>query len=274
MHASLKINYPPRFAARWGYERPNAEYIEKIFLAKHQEQLEFVETIGKFAEQLNNIPVETQDVFSPRWAQNWFPPFDGISAYVLAASRRPSTIFEIGSGNSTKFFARAARNHSAQTQIISVDPQPREEIDKLCSRIHRAPLEDLDLQEFDVLAPGDILFFDGSHRSFQNSDVSVFFIDVLPRMPDGVVVGIHDIFWPVDYPKSWVDRYYNEQYLLGAYMLAYGEHFPLISSASYSWRNLMPEIHAALPESLVAALPRISGGSIWFEKRSVTSIAG
>ncbi len=273
MHAHLKINFPPRFAARWGYEKPNAEYIEEIFRSKHGEQLTFIEMIGSFGAHLNNIPAQTPNATEPRWVQDWFPPLDGMSSYAMAASRKPNTIFEIGSGNSTKFFARAIRDHSLSTKIISIDPQPREEIDQLCAEIYRAPLEDLALEEFNRLAPGDILFFDGSHRSFQNSDVSVFFIDVLPRLPDGVIIGIHDIFWPLDYPARWVDRYYNEQYLLGAYMLAFGNHFPLIFSVSYAFRNCMPEIEAALPDELLTKLPPIKGGCLWFEKRSVGSLA-
>ena len=273
MHANLKINFPPRFAARWGYEKANAEFIERIFKSKHSEQLDFINTIGAYGSQLNEVPLETPDDLQPRWVQGWFPPLDGMSTYTMAASKKPSTIFEIGSGNSTKFFAKAIRDQALNTQIISVDPQPREEIDKLCTKIYRLPLEDLTLAEFSTLGPGDILFFDGSHRSFMNSDVSVFFIDVLPRLPDGVIVGIHDIFWPLDYPAHWVDRYYNEQYLLGAYMLAYGEHFPLIFSVSYAFRNCMPEIQAALPDELVAKLPPIKGGCLWFEKRSVGSLA-
>lgn len=272
MLGELKINFPPRFASRWGYERENSEHIEKIFVAKQAEQLAFIKAMGAFAERFNAIPTETEIEKSPRWKQGWFPPLDGMSTYTVAGHYKPKTIFEIGSGNSTKFFNQAKIDLNLDAKLISVDPHPREEIDVICDEIFRIPLEDMDLGKFDILKPGDVLFFDGSHRSFQNSDVSVFFIDILPRLSDGVIVGIHDIFWPVDYPPTWVDRYYNEQYLLAAYMLGFGIHFPLIFSCSYAWRNLPEEIHAVLPTELVNRVERVSGGCIWFEKRSVSGL--
>lgn len=45
----------------------------------------------------------------------------------------------------------------------------------------------------------DVVFLDGSHRVFMNNDASVFFLDGLPRLPPGVLVGVHDIFLPEDY---------------------------------------------------------------------------
>src|SRR5262249_38681185 len=97
--------------------------------------------------------------------------------------------------------------------------RPRTEIDALCDQVIRRSLEDCDLAMFDALTPGDVLFFDGSHRVFTNSDVTVFFFEVLPRLNPGVLVHVHDIFWPWDYPPHWNERLYAEQYLLGAMLL-------------------------------------------------------
>jgi hypothetical protein len=72
------------------------------------------------------------------------------------------------------------------------------------------------------MEPGDFLFVDSSHRTFSNSDVTVIFMDVLPRLRAGVIVHFHDIFWPYDYLTEWADRYYTEQYLLGTYLLTAG----------------------------------------------------
>ena len=92
------------------------------------------------------------------------PPSGGMSTYAMAASKKPSTFFEIGSADSTKFFAKAIRDQALNTQIISVDPQPREDIDKLCTKIYWLPLEYLTLVEFTTIGPGDILIFDRNHR--------------------------------------------------------------------------------------------------------------
>jgi hypothetical protein len=72
---------------------------------------------------------------------------------------------------------------------------------------------------FDGLEAGDILYFDGSHRVFTNSDVTTLFLDIMPRLKSGVLVHIHDVFWPSDYPPDWNERFYSEQYILGAMLL-------------------------------------------------------
>ena len=61
-----------------------------------------------------------------------------------------------------------------------------------------------------------------------NSDVAVFFLDILPNLAPGVVVHIHDVFLPDDYPPQWIERYYSEQYLLACYLLAESTKFDVI----------------------------------------------
>ena len=118
-------------------------------------------------------------------------------------------------------------------KVISVDPQPRAEIDALCDKVCRMRLEDSDHQIFSVLQAGDILFFDGSHRVFTNSDVAVFFLEILPSLPPGVLVHIHDIFLPLDYPPEWNDRFYSEQYMLAAMLLCRDRPFDVILPNCY-----------------------------------------
>jgi hypothetical protein len=127
---------------------------------------------------------------------------------------------EIGSGNSTKFVNRAVRRNNLGTKIVSIDPHPRAEIDTICDELIRRPLEDMDLRLFDTLEAGDILMIDNSHRCFQNSDVTVVFLEVLPRLKPGVLIYIDDIYLPSDYPPEWSFRYYSEQYLLAVLLLA------------------------------------------------------
>jgi hypothetical protein len=116
--------------------------------------------------------------------------------------------------------ARAKRDGGLPTTITSIDPHPRAGIDTLCQRVIRQPLESSDLAVFADLRAGDVAFYDGSHRVFTNSDTTVFYLEVLPELPPGVLVGIHDILWPDDYLPEWADYWFSEQYLLGAYLLA------------------------------------------------------
>ena len=88
----------------------------------------------------------------------------------------------------------------------------------------------MDPAVFDQLGAGDLLFIDSSHRVLQNSDVTVLFLDVIPRLPPGVLVHVHDISLPYDYGAviEIIDRFYSEQYILAAYLLAEGNHIQVL----------------------------------------------
>jgi FkbM family methyltransferase len=266
---SIEIDFPPTFAVRWGRGRPSATFIEKIFSDQLNVQMEFLESLKEFVPNLAAIDVKAQSDTEPHWEQVWFPPLDGMSLYTLLAKHRPKNYVEIGSGNSTKFAHRAIKDHGLDTRITSIDPHPRAEIDALSKEVLRQGLENVDLSLFEAMLPGDVLLFDGSHRSFMNSDVSVFFIDVLPRLRPGIIVGVHDIFWPDDYPEHWIDRHYNEQYLLGAYLLARGPALQMVLSC-YWMATRHPEYVASLlseplKANIKAARKGIGGGCCWFK---------
>jgi hypothetical protein len=171
-------------------------------------------------EQLTAIPGEPVSPTEPHWNNGFLFGLDGASIYSFIRQRAPNRYVEIGSGNSTLFAARARRDGDLATHLTSIDPSPRREIDALCNTVIRSPIQDVPVDLFTSLEPGDIVFFDGTHRVFTNSDATVFFLDVLPEIPSGVLVGIHDIHLPDDYRPEHHDRYYSEQYLLGAYLLA------------------------------------------------------
>lgn len=101
-----------------------------------------------------------------------------------------------------------------------------------------------------------------------NSDVTVFFLDILPRLPAGILVGIHDIFLPYDYPPQWGERFYSEQYLLAAYLLAEGSHIEIELPCCFV--SSKPELKALLAPlyrhpRLVGMQP--SGSLFWFSTR-------
>jgi hypothetical protein len=114
---------------------------------------------------------------------------------------------------------RSIDDHGLGTRLVSIDPHPRAETEALCNEVVRQPLEDTDLSIFAALGPDDICFIDNSHLAFQNSVVTVFMLEVLPSLRPGVLVGIHDIMLPGDYPEAWRERFYNGQYLLAAFLL-------------------------------------------------------
>jgi hypothetical protein len=219
----LALEYPPAAedTPRFGWGKPAHARLTEILAAGDAQYADVLREFLAFEEDLLRIGNEPTAI-DPGWIQHppWMLGLDGVSLYGFVRSRRPSRYLEIGSGNSTKFVARARRDGHLDMAITSIDPHPRAEIDQLCDRIIRAPLERADLTVFEALEPGDVVFFDGSHRAFMNSDAVVFFVEVLPSLPPGVLVGVHDIFLPWDYPPQWGARYYSEQYLLACYLLA------------------------------------------------------
>ena len=186
--------------------------------------------------------MHARDPREPSWVNDWLPALDGAAIYAFIRSRAPSLYIEIGSGHSTKFAARAVRDGRLRTRIVSIDPQPRADMEGLCDRVLRVPLEAADLSVFDELSGGDVVFFDGSHRTFMNSDATVFFLEVLPRLADGVLVGVHDVFLPYDYPRDFADRYYSEQYLLAAHLIAGNPAFEPVLPTFYASRH--PELRS------------------------------
>lgn len=225
-------------------------------------------SFGHFLPWLRQIAFagDPQRPEAPHWGNAWMPVLDAVALYCLVAQKRPRYYVEIGSGNSTKFVAQAIADHHLDTRIISIDPRPRAEIDALCDEVLRKPLEQCNLELFGLLGKDDIVFADSSHRSLMNSDVTVFCCEILPALAGGVVVGIHDIFLPYDYPEQWVGRYYSEQYLLACYLLARGPllrvvlpvHFMLRRAAG---RDAAQAFCAGLPGA-----PQPDGGSFWLER--------
>lgn len=161
----------------------------------------------------------------PNWSNGFLPGLDIVSIHGFLRRNKPKIYLEVGSGNSTKVARRCIEMHHLQTQIVSIDPCPRAEIDALCDRVIRNRLEDTDLEEILALEAGDILFFDGSHHAFMNSDTVVFFLEILPRLKRGVLIEIHDICLPYDYPSTWSHRCYSEQYLLASAVTFAPERF-------------------------------------------------
>ncbi len=228
--ATVDDYYPVQPKMRWGDRKPSNPYIRQA-LERHCD--EYRATLHSFAAHRGILRTVKSDPdpaepLAPHWDNIWFHTFDAACLTCFLVERNPKRYVEIGSGNSTKFTRHAIRQAGLRTKITSIDPQPRAEIDLLCDHVSRCRLEDSDLLVFDELDEGDLLFFDGSHRLFQNSDVTVFFLEVLPKLKRGVLVHIHDIFLPDDYPESWTGRLYSEQYILGAMLICEKRPFRVV----------------------------------------------
>lgn len=210
--------------------------------------------------------VHATSLTEPYWNNGFLPGLDMVMLYTILAASNPSTYIEIGSGNSTKLAYKAKKDFSLHTKIISVDPHPRSEIDKLADQVYRTPFEKTDLAIFANLKKCDIVFVDNSHRVFPNSDAMVFFMEVLPILPPGVIVHFHDIYLPYDYPQDMCDRYYSEQYLLASFLLSNEKRYKAIMPCYFVSED--PELSRMLtPFWEHISMPTVErhGGSFWIE---------
>ncbi len=265
----VNLDYPPTVenAPRYGHGRPSHPGLERLIVAQRESYAAVVRGLARHADELAKIELSAADPRQPSWVNGMISGLDGASFYAFMRDRRPARYLEIGSGNSTKFVARAKADGGLATELTSIDPYPRAEIDELCDAVIRKPLEAVDLAVFEPIAAGDVVFFDGSHRTFMNSDVSVFFLDVLPALPAGVLVGIHDIYLPDDYPAEIAERFYSEQYPLATWLLG-GADVEIVLPA---WRvSNDPGLAGAL--DVLWERPGLGevdrhGVSFWFETR-------
>jgi len=247
----VKLDYPIFPVQRWEGAHPILDQIiEDGGIMFYQEGLDAM--VNNYYDDLKRIDF---------WDNQFFSGLDGVVLYSMIRAIKPAYYLEIGSGFSTMFAHRAIMDENLNTRIISIDPQPRAEIEELCFEVIKAPFEFVDINDLVKLNAMDIFFIDGSHRVFQNSDVVAFMFDIMPRLKSGVIVQVHDICLPWDYPVDWKMRFYSEQYMLGAWLM--GGH--------KGWDIIMPNAymtgHNRVPEKLKEF--GNFGGSFWMKKRTV-----
>jgi hypothetical protein len=194
---------------------------------------------------------------------------DAKALFVLLRAWRPARVMEVGSGHSSLLMADVNKRFlGGNMHITCIEPYPEPFLqDSGCGidRLIKAKVQDVPLEEFDALVPGDVLFIDSSHVSKAGSDVNHLFFEVLPRLASGVRIHIHDVFLPFEYPRSWLleqGRSWNEQYLLQA-LLMYNPRFGVLFGSSYcAWKY--PEL---MHHTIVGTEAAAGGGSLWIEKR-------
>jgi hypothetical protein len=172
---------------------------------------------------------------------------------------------EVGSGNSTWLFRQAVIDGGLETEICSIDPHPRRAIEA-SAKVIREPVENVAPDFFfETLHEGDFLFIDSSHEVRIGNDVLYLFLNILPRLPPGVVVHIHDIFLPFDYPRSWIiddhRHRFGEQYLVQA-MLADSGRYDVIWPGRY-----LQLTRGDFAEAFACSVPLREATSLWLRVR-------
>ena len=110
----------------------------------------------------------------------------------------PKKIVEIGSGVSTHCMLSAGAKN-----ITCIEPYPSNFIKKNTKiKLIKKKLQHCDIKIFEDLSAGDFLFVDSTHTLKIGSDVSKIYLEIIPKLKPGVIIHIHDIFFPYNYSRD------------------------------------------------------------------------
>jgi len=169
---------------------------------------------------------------------------------------------EVGSGFSTLIARKTIRHCQLDTRLVVIDPQPRTDVRAVVDDAHFCPVEDSPLTSL-PLTSRSLLFIDSSHITRPRGDVPFLFCQVLPSLPKGVTVHVHDIFTPYDYPTVYDALCFTEQYLLQC-LLSHSNRYRTLIAAQLLSRQHLDAFRAAISPS-VASDPLFFGASYWFD---------
>jgi hypothetical protein len=204
-----------------------------------------------------------------------FEWMDARLLHYFLQKNKPKRIIEIGSGNTTLLTYNTKMMFNLDVEIICIEPYPaqylREMHEKKMITLIENKLENIDLEIFKTLNENDILFIDSSHVLKLDSDVMYYFNKIFPLLNKGVLIHIHDIFFPYDYPLSWLKggRFWNEQYFLYVF-LQFNSKFKIKfcnSYTEYKYKDELKILQKNTYEVLNGYVKNevFGGGSIWID---------
>lgn len=265
---NLFMEYKVDFKPRYGHGMPAHTLLYDIINKNRSEYISLLYEALEHKHIFQSIKKKQHEIddTKPVYNNEFLPGLDIIGIYLMVKKFMPQTYVEVGSGNSTKVAYKSIKENNLNTNIISIDPAPRTEIDKLANKIVREPFENTDFEFIFSLNENDILFIDNSHRILPNSDSYVFYLEVLPKLKKGVIVHIHDVYLPYDYPQFMCDRFYSEQYGLAMYLLANSEKYlPILPNYFISEDKELSSIIEPIWEHPNLKDVEKHGGSFWFK---------
>ncbi len=185
----------------------------------------------------------------------FFGSVDAEILYCMIRHFKPRRIIEVGSGYSSRVAAKAIlknreENQRGECSLTAIEPFPDATLRRGfpgLSKLVTKRVQDIPLSEFTSLAENDILFLDSSHVLAVGSDVQYEYLTILPKLNPGVLIHVHDVFLPMEYPRTWVlgmHRFWHEQYLLHAFLM-HNHRFEILWSGYY--------MHLTYPSRLASA---------------------
>lgn len=222
-----------------------------------------------FSEELRDIPETKPDTVEFYMNNGAFESGDAEYWYQLIRLIQPKRIYEIGSGNSTLMALKALRrnretNPGYNCMHVCIEPYEMPWLEQIDVTVIRRRVEDIDMDFFSELNENDVLFIDSSHIIRPQGDVLFEYLSLLPSLKKGVVVHVHDIFSPKDYPEKWLEgevKFWNEQYLLEAF-LSHNMSWKIIGALNYLKHNHYDQMKSIAP----FITPSREPGSFYIQK--------
>lgn len=221
------------------------------------------QSLDPLFRQLRQDPAINTKFFGKPYLHNGHYPTPDAEVYAaLISDYKPSTIVEIGAGYSTLIARRTVASLGLSTRIVVIDPEPRTDVANYADETIYRRVESLPTHAVPVEEHG-ILFIDTSHITRAGGDVSHIFNKLLPALPSAVLVHVHDISIPYDYPAAYRRRLYTEQYVLQA-LLADALRYRTVFATHYLTRRHTEEMRRTFGQ-ICGADEQFYGASYWFE---------
>jgi Methyltransferase domain len=233
-------------------------------------QLALLDELSRYAAELDDVPFDKPAVSRTFYFNNgMFGGTDALVLYAMLRLTKPRHIIEVGCGFSTLLALRAvAANQGGE--ITCIEPYPPDFLRRLEVELIPEKVQALSYARFESLGENDVLFIDSSHVVKCGGDVNFLFLEVLPRLRPGVIVHVHDIFLPDEFPRHWMVELHNfwtEQYLLHAFLL-FNSSFRVLLANAYLGKHHL--------EAFKRAFPRSSwwgGASFWMQRQAAADFA-
>ena len=227
----------------------------------------------RFGDVLRSLEGRTFRGHTFHYDNQTFGPGDAEALYSMIRIAKPKSIIEIGCGQSTLVACLAIEDLIKEDpeyscRQICFEPFENPWLSELGIEIRRERIERSDLHTFRELSPNDLVFIDSSHVQRPMGDVEFEFLHILPVLPEGVIVHVHDIFSPRDYPARWLiedRRFWNEQYLLEAFLL-FNSDFEIMCAMNDLMHRGWTEFKEAFP-ILATAKMHPPVGSFWIRRK-------
>ena len=217
------------------------------------EQLKLLNKFNYYDElkELNfNLPTNSSKFYIKN---NFFEGGDADIYYQIIRYLKPKKIIEIGSGYSSLVALQAIKSNLHKENFISnilcIEPYENKWLEDSGIDVIRDKVENIDENLIINLEKNDVLFIDSSHVIKPQGDILKIFLEILPKLKKGVLVHIHDIFTPRDYPSRWLkdeNRFYNEQYLFEA-LMSHSSRYKIICSLNYLKNDFYGDLKKVCP---------------------------